>query len=442
MEKTLKELRAECPVKFVVLDDDPTGTQTVHDVTVITDWEEDSIRAAFSSEGSLFFILTNSRALLEAETEALHRTIAGRVSRISEETGIPYLFISRSDSTLRGHYPLETEVLQETVKADGEILAPFFLEGGRLTVGDIQYVRQGGKLVPAGETEFAKDRTFGYTSSDLKLWVEEKSKGRTKAADVVSLRSEDGEAAIEEKLMGAKGFNKFVVNASSYEDLEVFALAFFRALSRGKRFIIRSAASIVKVLGGITDIPYLTREDIASPGNTNGGIVLIGSHVNRTTEQLEELLKLESVTGIEFNQHRVLEEGGLEDEIGKAVAKAEALISQGRDVVVYTRRQRLDVPGSELKVSTTISDALVQVIGRLSVRPGFVVAKGGITSSDVATKALGIRRATVMGQAEAGIPVWRSGEESKFPGLGYVIFPGNVGEASTLRKVVENLSNN
>ena len=90
-----------------------------------------------------------------------------------------------------------------------------------------------------------------------------------------------------------------------------------------------------------------------------------------------------------------------------------------------------------LEASVKISDAVTSVIGKLQVKPNFIVAKGGITSSDVGTKALRVVRAKVMGQIKPGIPVWMTGEESKFPHMPYVIFPGNVGEVATLREAVE-----
>ena len=69
----------------------------------------------------------------------------------------------------------------------------------------------------------------------------------------------------------------------------------------------------------------------------------------------------------------------------------------------------------------------------------FIIA-GGITSSDVGTKALAVKKANVLGQIKPGIPVWQTGEESKFPMTPYVIFPGNVGEITTLREAVEVLT--
>ena len=43
-------------------------------------------------------------------------------------------------------------------------------------------------------------------------------------------------------------------------------------------------------------------------------------------------------------------------------------------------------------------------------------------------------------EAKPGIPVWQTGEESKFPMTPYIIFPGNVGEVTTLREAVEKLT--
>ena len=101
--------------KIVVLDDDPTGIQTVNGVSVYTDWSDDSIREGFKEKNNLFFLLTNSRAMTEEETIATHRLIGERIVKASEEMKIPFLLISRGDSTLRGHYPAETETLRRTI---------------------------------------------------------------------------------------------------------------------------------------------------------------------------------------------------------------------------------------------------------------------------------------------------------------------------------------
>ena len=439
--------------KLVVLDDDPTGVQTVHDVSVYTDWEEESIRNGFEEKEAMFFILTNSRSFSVEETTKVHQDIAARVAKVARELGQDFMIISRGDSTLRGHYPLETQLLadgltkNEGVVIDGEIICPFFPEGGRYTMDNIHYVKDQENLVPAGMTEFAKDKTFGYKSSDLTEYVEEKTEGKYHKEDCITISLDELNAldvqGIKDKLMSAQNMAKIIVNAVSYADLKVFCAALVLAMKAGKHYMARTAAAFTKVMGRISDQPLLGRAQLE--GDTkNGGIVLIGSHVKKTTDQLNCLKELDGQADfMEFQVNTVFEENGLEKEVERTVKAAEEKILSGRTVVIYTSRQLLApenmTPEEKLQISVKISNAVTSIIGKLSVKPKFIIAKGGITSSDVGTKALRVKKARVMGQVKKGIPVWMTGEESKFPGMPYIIFPGNVGEVSTLKEIVEEL---
>ena len=439
--------------KLVVLDDDPTGVQTVHDVSVYTDWEEESIRKGFEEKEAMFFILTNSRSFSVEETTKVHQDIAARVAKVARELGQDFMIISRGDSTMRGHYPLETQLLadgltkNEGVVIDGEIICPFFPEGGRYTMDNIHYVKEQDNLVPAGMTEFAKDKTFGYKSSDLTEYVEEKTEGKYHKEDCITISLDELNAldvqGIKDKLMSAQNMAKIIVNAVSYADLKVFCAALVLAMKAGKHYMARTAAAFTKVMGRISDQPLLGRAQLE--GDTkNGGIVLIGSHVKKTTDQLNCLKELDGQADfMEFQVNTVFEENGLEKEVERTVKAAEEKILSGRTVVIYTSRQLLApenmTPEEKLQISVKISNAVTSIIGKLSVKPKFIIAKGGITSSDVGTKALRVKKARVMGQVKKGIPVWMTGEESKFPGMPYIIFPGNVGEVSTLKEIVEEL---
>ena len=439
--------------KLVVLDDDPTGVQTVHDVSVYTDWEEESIRNGFEEKEAMFFILTNSRSFSVEETTKVHQDIAARVAKVARELGQDFMIISRGDSTLRGHYPLETQLLadgltkNEGVVIDGEIICPFFPEGGRYTMDNIHYVKEQDNLVPAGMTEFARDKTFGYKSSDLTEYVEEKTEGKYHKEDCITISLDELNAldvqGIKDKLMSAQNMAKIIVNAVSYADLKVFCAALVLAMKAGKHYMARTAAAFTKVMGRISDQPLLGRAQLE--GDTkNGGIVLIGSHVKKTTDQLNCLKELDGQADfMEFQVNTVFEENGLKKEVERTVKAAEEKILSGRTVVIYTSRQLLApenmTPEEKLHISVKISNAVTSIIGKLSVKPKFIIAKGGITSSDVGTKALRVKKARVMGQVKKGIPVWMTGEESKFPGMPYIIFPGNVGEVSTLKEIVEEL---
>jgi len=452
VDKALAAERADFHKKIIVLDDDPTGVQTVNGIHVYTDWSPESIAAGFAEKNDMFFILTNSRAFSAKYTEEVHATIAERVMAEAKKTGREFMIISRSDSTLRGHYPLETATLAHTLEQgtgkiiDGEVLMPFFKEGGRFTIGNVHYVQEGDYLVPAGETEFAKDKTFSYTKSNMAEYVEEKTKGAYKAADVTCISLDDLRAFrvddIVEQLKKVTGFGKVIVNCVDYVDVKVFAIAMIRAMKAGKTFMFRTAAAWTKVIGGVPDKPLLGKEELVVPGNTNGGLIIIGSHVKKTTDQLNKLKELKQVKFIEFNHMLVLEPEKLEAELQRIVAEVEAAITQGQTVAVYTGRKRFDAGSEEesLRVSVKISEAITSIVSRLSVQPAFLIAKGGITSSDVGTKGLAVKRALVLGQVAPGIPVWKTGEESKFPGMAYIIFPGNVGAVETLRDIVAKLS--
>ncbi len=441
--------------KIIVLDDDPTGVQTVHGVHVYTGWDEKWLAEAFDEKNEMVYILTNSRSFTPSETQTVHETIATRIEKISARKNRAYLLISRSDSTLRGHYPLETETLKKTIQQqsgkvfDGEIIIPFFLEGGRYTVENIHYVQEGETLKPVAETEFARDKSFGYVNSHLGRYIEEKTGGEFLEEDCLYIGLQDlcsvNIEKITNQLMKVSNFNKVIVNATTYMHVETFAIALVRAMQAGKEFMIRSAASFPKVIGAIEEKPLISREDIVKDQELNGGITMIGSHVKKTSFQLEELktssLPLEF---IEFNQHLVTDEKRLYQEVDRVTAISEKSIKEGKSILIYTRRERFDPDtaskDNQLKTSAQISDALASIIARLTVRPAYIIAKGGITSSDVGTKALRVRKAMVMGQISPGIPVWLTGPESKFPQLPFIIFPGNVGEKETLKDIINQLS--
>ncbi len=436
--------------KIIVLDDDPTGVQTVHGISVYTDWTRESVRAGFEEENRAFYILTNSRGFTVDQTTRAHLEIGRTVAEVARELGRDYVIVSRGDSTLRGHYPLETDLLRQTMEeggrpVDGEILCPYFKEGGRFTIGGVHYVRYGEELVPAGETEFAKDKTFGYRASNLREYIEEKTGGIYRKEDVTEISLEELRGldyeGITEKLLAVRDYGKVVVNAVDACDLKIFCTCLYRAMAQGRRYLFRTAAGFVKEFAGISDKALLTRSEMVKTETSHGGIVVVGSHTQKTTSQLEELKRLEDVEFLEFNSDLVLDDEAFAKEVEATVAKEEAFIAGGKTVVVYTKRRLLslegDTPEQALLRSVKISDAVQSLVGKLKVVPAFVVAKGGITSSDVGTKALRVKKATVLGQIRLGIPVWKTGPESTFPGIPYVIFPGNVGEKETLREAVE-----
>jgi uncharacterized protein YgbK (DUF1537 family) len=427
--------------KVVVLDDDPTGTQTVHDIPVLTDWSVPFLAEELSNDLSCFYILTNSRSMPQREACDLNRQIGENLCEAGLRAGRKFVTISRSDSTLRGHFPAEVESLREGLgfKPDATFLVPFFLEGGRYTIGDVHYVATGEWLIGAGETQFARDAAFGYRASNLREWVEEKTGARVHAADVASVSLKDirlgGPDRVRACLMALHSGAVCVINCASTRDLEVFTLGLLRAEAAGKRFLYRTAASIVPVRCGMAPKPLLSLCDFVLDGR--GGLIVAGSYVPQTTSQLEMLFKNTEAKGIEMDVGSLVDESRRPEVIRKVAEEAARLLEQDKDVALFTSR-KLIAQGSHtesLLAGQRISSAIVEIVRSIRVRPRYILAKGGITSSDIAGKALNVRRAVIRGQILPGVPVWELGPETAYPGVPYIVFPGNVGDANAVAKV-------
>lgn len=426
----------------VVFDDDPTGTQTCHDVVVLMSWAIDLLAAELNKKPSILFILTNSRSLPQAKAIQLNIEIGANLAAAVERTGRKVVVINRSDSTLRGHFPAEVEAIVHAMHLRDAvwILIPAFIEGGRYTIDDIHYIIEQGDLVPVSDTPFAKDRSFGYTHANLKKWVEEKSGGRIKSSDVLSCSIQEirqgGPDVIADKLLMCIPGTVVIVNATSYRDLEVLAMAILKTKNSGKRFIYRSSATFVSIRAGIGPGKIFTpaKDDMDS---TNGSLVVVGSYVPKTTHQLRYLLERRKHEVLEVNVHDLWNAEHVDDTREHMVRQTERWLSSGKDVVIYTSRELKAGADAEssLKINSVVSTFLVSIVNALRVRPAFIIAKGGITSSDLASQGLSSKSAVILGQAIAGVPVWRLDSTSKFPKMIYVVFPGNVGDEAALWNV-------
>lgn len=430
--------------KLVVLDDDPTGTQTVYDVPVLTTWDVAALQAEFEQADPCFYILTNSRSLVAADAMALNQEIAANLRAAAR--GKSFTIVSRSDSTLRGHYPLETDVLDaELGPFDATVIIPYFEAGGRHTIHDVHYVAEGDQLTPSAETAFAKDAVFGYRHSNLLEWIEEKTQGRVKSHEVASVSLETirsgGAKAVADQLLDLPKGSVCVVNAADPRDMDVFALGLLQAEKTGRRYLLRSAAQIVAARLGLEPRPLLTAIEMKADG-AGGGLIIVGSYVPKTTEQLSHLLANTPIDRVEISVPSLMDETTRGESIGKALDEIHTALLAQRDVVLFTSRELVtgEDAARSLQIGNRVSAALVEIIRRLAVRPRYLIAKGGITSSDLATQGLGVKRAVVSGQLLPGVPVWQLGAEAKFPGLGYVIFPGNVGGPSALTDAFHQLT--
>lgn len=396
--------------RLVILDDDPTGIQTVHGCLLITQWDAATVRMALQHEQPFFYMLTNTRAMTREEAARVVRSAMETVLEVNREFGYRLIFISRSDSCLRGHFPLETDVMRRVLQEYGVKVwpkvpfCPALIEAGRVTIDGVHYMKDGERLIPVSETEFAHDNVFAYHTSVLRDYILEK---------------------------GANPEEYQIVNAATYDELYTFTQTLFNEIKDfDGAVVIRSSSSLPKAMSGIADKPLLDRSILKESGV---GCFIVGSHVQKTTRQLNALLAGQGVAGIEVDVERVLHDGDalMQELLSEMKQRAE----EGLTPVIFTSRKEVRLTDADERqhLGQRISDFLVEMVARLPFVPSYLVAKGGITSNDILTKGLALKSAVVLGQIVPNVPCVMT---AHFP---YIIFPGNVGGDDSLREVYEKL---
>lgn len=431
----------------VVIDDDPTGSQTVYDIPLLTDWSVPSIKAEFTARTRCFYILTNSRSLDPKEAYRIYLEIGENVLEASRETSRDFIVISRSDSTLRGHFPTEVNALLRSAFSEQAIIffTPVMFEGGRVTYEDVHHMIDGDHVIPVDETAFSNDDTFGYKNANLKLWVEEKTDNKIPRHRVRSISiTEVREGSISDLvaiLAGVDSGDVIFPNALEYGDLDKVAHALLIAFKKNSRLaMIRSSSSLVPSIIGQPAKPLIPTSAL-NLDSKNGGLVVVGSYVPKSTEQLDYLLaRCVGEESIELPVDQLLEDQS-EWVVSSAADEISRKLEYCEKIVVYTSRQL--VTGHDalesLSIGARVSQALVNLVKGLKTKPKYIIAKGGITSNDIAVKALGMRRSKVRGQIIKGVPVWEMGAETRYAGLPYIVFPGNVGDSASLHEIVQKL---
>lgn len=462
---SLDEVRASR--RLVVLDDDPTGTQGIADLPILTSWSVPDLRWALRQPTTAFFVLTNTRSLSEADAVERNQQIVQALDEAAHLENVPYVIASRSDSTLRGHYPLETDVLTKELvdrgtKVDGILICPAYIEPGRVTVGSLHWARTAEGMVPVSHTEFAKDASFGYLNADLREWVEEKTAGRISRDDVATITLTDirqgGPDRVEQILLGLYDARPVAVDAAEDADLQVVVAAVLRAESAGKHLLYRTGPSFVRARSGQHATPAIDGRRLsailaAAPheaGDTRQasrhGLIAVGSHVGLTTRQLDRLRTQGNIIELELDVPTLLTAADRDQHVADTVLRAAQLLqSEDSTSDVVVRTSRTLVTGADavdsLVIARTVSAALVATIRQVveQVRPAFVLAKGGITSSDTATEGLQIRRAWSRGTMLPGIVSMWEPVSGLARGIPYIVFAGNVGDDNALADVVATL---
>jgi len=434
--------------KIIVLDDDPTGSQTVHSCLLLMQWDVDTLQQGLEDDVPIVFILSNTRAMSRDRAASTTKEVCQNLKIALAKAEIKdFLVVSRSDSTLRGHYPVETNIIAEELgDFDAHFLTPAFFEGGRITMDSTHYLMIDGVKTPVAETEFARDSVFGYSHSYLPDYVCEKTQGKIETKDVVRLTLSDIRSdRISTQLLKLENNQCVVVDGETQSDFDLFAQAVLTAAGQGKRFLFRSAASLLTSLAQLGKQPISATEMGTYKPTNKPGVVLVGSHVQKTTEQLNRLLQETDAVGIEVDVVRLRDRP--EDReliLQETLDTVQQVFDKGKTPVVYTSRQELSFTDIQqrLNFGMGVSALLMDVVQRLPKSISFLISKGGITSNDVLSVGLKLTSARLLGQILPGCSVIRTeSTHSQFPNLPVVLFPGNVGNKDGLLSAWSRLKN-
>ncbi|NEV63688.1 four-carbon acid sugar kinase family protein [Thiorhodococcus minor] len=428
--------------KIIAIDDDPTGSQTVHSCLLLTRWDPETLIEALTDAAPLFFVLSNTRGMSAEDAARVTREICVNLRQALaslEEAGRPIqpLVVSRSDSTLRGHYPVETDIIAEELGPfDAHFLVPAFFEGGRITRDAVHSLLVDGEPVPVNQTEFARDSVFGFQHAFLPDYVEEKTAGRIRAGEVERFSLADVRGDIGARLLGLADNGCCAVDGEQQSDLDSFARQVLAAVGQGKRFLFRSAASLLTSFAALPPQPVAAEAMSAYVRGGRPGVVLVGSHVAKSTRQLETLIEQTHAVPIEIDLERLTQDE--EPLFHELIDRLETAQHERRGVVLYTSRGERQFPtkAERLAFGERVSGFLVRLVRSLPREIGFLISKGGITSNDTLSQGLALRTARVLGQIHPGCSVVRCpADHPRFPDLPVVIFPGNVGGDDALASV-------
>lgn len=434
---------ASAQPKIIVLDDDPTGSQTVHSCLLLTRWDAETLKLGLSDDAPIFFILTNTRALPPDQAKTITTEVCQNLQQVLAETGTTdFLVVSRSDSTLRGHYPIETDAIAATLGPfDAHFLVPAFFEGGRFTQNSIHYLVINGIPTPVHETEFAQDSVFAYHYSYLPDYVAEKTQGQIAADQVVRFLETDIQAGVQAKLQALHDNQCVVVDAVNQAQMNHFAEDCLAVAATGKRFLFRSAASLLTGLAQLPAQPIPATQMGQLRRSSRPGAVIIGSHVRKTTEQLGVLLQEPGLVGIEVDLAPLAhQQTAAPILLETTLTKINQAVAANLTPVIYTSRQELSFPdpATRLAFGLVVSQLLMDIVQALPTDISFLISKGGITSNDVLSTGLNLPTARLLGQILPGCSVIQTPpDHPKFPHLPVVLFPGNVGDQDALATIYQ-----
>ena len=448
-------------MKIIIIDDDPTGSQTVNGCNLILRWDYETLLKGLKDSSNLLFILANTRSLSKKDVKIRLKEICSALREIMNNSSFAeedFVLISRGDSTLRGHNFVEPDIINELLGPfDATFYIPAFMEGNRTTINGIHFVDN----IPINKTIFSKDKIFGFNTSNIKELISEQSNHQLNFNDIENIFIQDFEflesnqinklSMYIEKLKDNK---KVIVDIINYSQLDKFS-NIIKSLLNKKRFLFRSSASFISSLSNIkyTQKDYIYFSQLRRKNNIDQimkGLIVIGSYVELTTLQLNKVLEISLCEPIEINVLKLYELFKLEDNLDQLNSFKQLLLNSVRNIlgqesipVLFTSRDIVSpIDNNDLiRFQDFLSAFLAEIVSAIKYEIGYLISKGGITTHTIISKGLKADSVYLEGQILPGVSLVTFNLLEQKGKLPIVTFPGNIGNNMSLVKALEILEN-
>ncbi len=442
-------------MKIIVIDDDPTGSQSVHDCLLLLNWNYQTLLEGLRSNSNLLFILANTRSLSEKEVKVRLKEICNNLYKISLDENLQdnLIFVSRGDSTLRGHNFLEPYLINKYLGPfDATFHIPAFLEANRITIDGKHFVDG----IPAHKTTFAKDNIFGYETNDLKKLLYKKSRSKIKLKNIKKLNfiEESSFSELKKFMENLKNNTHVIVDIERFSQLEKFS-EIIRELINQKKFLFRTAASFLKTISvtknNKKDNFYYSQLRIRDKRNHFlPGLIIIGSHTEISTNQFKKLVELNTFEAIELDVEEFHEIHVLKENRTKIIQFKKNILEKIREAIknsfipiIFTSR-KVKIFEDELEQMdfyNSLSFLISQIVSDIKYEIGYLISKGGITSNTILNSSFNIDYVYLEGQICNGISLVKAKLVHKNNELPIITFPGNLGHDCSLVDVWKAIEN-
>ncbi len=447
-------------MKIIIIDDDPTGSQTVNDCNLILRWDYETLLKGLKDSSNLLFILANTRSLSKEDVKIRLKEICSALREIMNNSSFAeedFVLISRGDSTLRGHNFLEPDIINELLGPfDATFYIPAFIEGNRTTVNGNHFVDN----IPINKTIFSKDKIFGFNTSNIKELLCEQSNYQLDFNNIENICIKDFEALetnqpskLFMRIEKLKNNKKVIVDIMDYSQLDKFS-SIVRSLLKKKKFLFRSAASFISSLSNVkrTQKDHIYFSQLRRKNNSDKamkGLIVVGSYVELTTRQLNKVLEISLCKPIEVNVFKLYEFFKIGDNLNINSLKKLILNSIRQNLiresipVLYTSREIISpIDKNDLiQFQLFLSAFIAEIVSAIKNEIGYLISKGGITTNTIISEGLEAESVYLEGQILPGISLVTFNLLKQKGKLPIVTFPGNIGNKMSLVKALEILEN-